>query len=243
MLPVPVAPSGPDYYTMNLIVIKYCLLIGAVLTSTALVAGPLNPQRLFTDADDATMTADSIYQFGSDVFYKEIDKPGNEYLKSSVEGYSPALLPTDEMEGTFRERWGAGVSHFLSGYNACAGAAIELAGVPSLESPKDKAAVCTKIKRSREEMARSLEFFGAAKASATPGSSHGFMVGMVMPRIGEIESSAQDAEIACMQAVLADRQGDAESFGHYLQETNRHVKEMRRIFPELLVISNDFSEK
>ncbi len=53
---------------MNLIVIKYCLLIGAILASTSVVAGPLNPQHLFSDPEDAEITADAIYQFGSDVY-------------------------------------------------------------------------------------------------------------------------------------------------------------------------------
>jgi hypothetical protein len=229
---------------MNLVVIKYLLLIGAVLTSTAIVAGPLNPQNLVnTPQQEGELAADSIYQFGTEVFYKEIDKPGNEYMKSSVEGYSQALLPTDEMEATFRERWATGVSRFLAGYRGCSEAALELAGVPEMAGAKEKAAVCTKIRSSREEMIRGAEYLAAAKASATPGSSQGFTIGMVLPRVQQITSSAQDAEIACMQAVLADRQGDAEGFSRYLKETNTHVREMRRIFPELGVISNDFKNE
>jgi hypothetical protein len=226
---------------MNLVIIKYCLLIGAVLTSTALVAGPLNPQKLFSDpGTEGNLTADSIYQFGSDVFYKEIDKPGNEYMKSSVEGYSQTLLPSDEMEQTFQERWSRGVSLFLAGYAGCSTASLELSAVPGIADNAEKAVVCTKIRTSREEMLMSLDYFAAAKSAATPGSSRGFTIGMVIPRIKQIESEAEDAEITCMRAVLADREGNREMFEQYLKETDHHVREMRRIYPELGVISNDF---
>src|SRR5512145_564341 len=115
---------------MNLVVVKYCLLIGAILVSTSAVTGPLNPQHLFGDPAQDELTADSVYQFGSDVFYKEIDKPGNEYLQTSVQGYSRALVPTDEMEEKFKERWSEGVRLFRSGYAGCLGSAVELAAVP-----------------------------------------------------------------------------------------------------------------
>jgi hypothetical protein len=228
---------------MNLIVIKYCLLIGAILASTSVVAGPLNPQHLFSDPEDAEITADAIYQFGSDVFYKEIDKPGNEYMQTSVEGYSRALLPTEEMEEKFQERWSKGVSLFLSGYHGCTGAFYELAGVPEMTDRKEKAAVCMKFRTSREEIKQSLEYFAAAKARATPGSSHGFSIGMVIPRIEQISSEAEDAEISCMQAVLGDRENNPVAFSRYLKETDDHVREMRRIFPELRVMSDDFRTK
>src|SRR5208337_4700352 len=111
---------------MNLLIIKYSLLIGAILASTAVVAGPLNPQKLFADPDNAQLTADSFYQFGSDVFYKELDKPGNEYMKSSVSGYSQSLIATDDMENTFQERWSNGVTVFEFGYSDCTTAFYEL---------------------------------------------------------------------------------------------------------------------
>ena len=112
---------------MNLVVLKYCLLIGAMIASTAVVAGPLNPQTLFSDPKNGQLAADSIYQFGSDAFYKEIDKPGNEYMKSSVEGYSQALIPTDQMDESFQVSWNKGVGLFESGYEGCIVAFFELA--------------------------------------------------------------------------------------------------------------------
>jgi hypothetical protein len=225
---------------MNLVVVKYCLLIGAILASTAVVAGPLNPQKMFNDPNDGEMAADSIYQFGSDAFYKEVDKPGNEYMKSSVEGYSRALIPTDEMEQKFEGRWSKGVSLFLSGYRGCNEAFFELAGVPEMTGTKEKVAVCTKFRTSREEMQQSLDYFTAAKGSATPGSSKGFTIGMVIPRINQISSEAENAEIACMQAVLADRNNDSGGFSTNVKTAGRHLREMQRIFPELGAVSNDF---
>jgi hypothetical protein len=225
---------------MNLIVIKYCLLIGAILASTAVVAGPLNPQAIISDPGDTKLAADSIYLFGSDVFYKEINKTGNEYMQSSVEGYSKALIPTDEMEERFQQRWSKGVNLFLSGYAGSIGAFYELAGVPVMASMKEKTAVCTKFRTSREEMLQSLDYFSAARSSATPGSMQGFTVGMSIPRIESISSEAEDAEIACMQAVLADRDNNPTAFSRYLKETDSHIHEMKRIFPELAVVSDDF---
>jgi hypothetical protein len=195
---------------------------------------------MFNDPANGEVAADSIYQFGSDVFYKEVDKPGNEYMQSSVEGYSHVLIPTDEMGKTFEERWSKGVSLFLSGYKGCNEAFYELAGVPGMTDPKEKIAVCTKIRTSREEMLQSLDYFSAAKGSATPGSSQGFTIGMVIPRINQINSEAEDAEIACMQAVPADRNNDSGGFSTNLKASGSHIREMRRIFPELGVLSNDF---
>jgi hypothetical protein len=105
---------------------------------------------------------------------------------------------------------------------------------------KEKTAVCTKLRTSRHEMVQSLDYFSAAKASATPGSSQGFFIGMIIPRIEQIESKAEDAEISCMQAVLADRENNPEAFSKYFKETDSHIREMKRIFPELAVISDDF---
>jgi hypothetical protein len=227
---------------MNLVVVKYCLLIGAILASTAVVTVPLNPQNLFSDPKTGELAADSIYQFGSDAFYKEINTSGNEYMKTSTEGYSHALIPTDEMEDTYQERWSAGVALFKSGYQGCSGAVFSLAAVPQMTTRDEKTAVCTNMRASRDEMVRSLDYFAAAKASATPGSSQGFMIGMVIPRIGQINADAEDAEIACMQAVLADRNNDPEGFVRNLKSVDRSVREMRRVYPELVVVNNDFNE-
>jgi hypothetical protein len=225
---------------MNLIVIKYCLLIGAILTSTAVVTGPLNPLNIFSDPKNGELAADSIYQFGSDVFYKEINKSGNEFMQNSVEGYSQALIPTDNMEEKFRDQWSKGVNLFLAGYQNSTGAFFELSGVPQMTSTKEKMAVCTKFQTSREEMLQSLDYFTSAKASATPGSSQGFSIGMVIPRIRQISSETEDAEITCMQAVLADQENNPEAFSQYFKETDSHIREIQRIFPELEVVSDDF---
>ncbi|MCK9579228.1 MAG: hypothetical protein M0Q92_02115 [Methanoregula sp.] len=225
---------------MNLVIIKYFLLIGAVLVSTAFVAGPLNPENLPGDPDRGDLSADSIYRFGSEVFYKEIDKPGNEYMKGSVEGYSQSLVPTDEMEEKFLERWGRGVALFHSGYQGCIESFFELASVPEMTDRTKKSAVCKKIRASREEMLTSLGYFTAAKAMATPGSSRGFTIGMAIPRIEQITDEAEGAEIACMKAVIADNNSDSDEFSQNLKEAGSHFREMRRIFPELGVISDDF---
>ena len=63
---------------------------------------------------------------------------------------------------------------------------------------------------------------------------------MVIPRINQMNSEAEDAEIACMQAVLADRNNDSKAFSTNLKSADSHIHEMRRIFPELGVVSNDF---
>ena len=227
---------------MNLVVVKYCLLIGAVIASTAVVAGPLNPQTLFSDPKNGELAADSIYQFGSDAFYKEINKTGNEYMKSSVEGYSQALIPTDQMRETFQQRWSKGVGLFQTGYEGCTEAYYELPGVPEMTGTREKVAVCTKFRDSRQEMLQSLDYFTAAKASATPGSSEGFTIGMVIPRIEDINSEAENAEISCMQAVLADRNHDQAGFVRNLKDAGIHIREMKRIYPELVVVSIDFKK-
>jgi len=225
---------------MNLVVVKYCLLICAVIASTAVVAGQLNPQALFSDPKNGELAADSIYQFGSDAFYKEINKTGNEYMKSGVEGYSQALIPTDKMKERFQEQWSEGIDLFKSGYNGCTEAYYELPGVPEMSSTQEKVAVCTKFRSSRQMMLQSLDYFTAAKASATPGSSDGFTIGMVIPRIDDISSEAENAEISCMQAVIADRSNDQAGFSRNLKEAGTHIREMQRIYPELSVLSNDF---
>jgi hypothetical protein len=147
------------------------------------------------------------------------------------------------MKETFQERWSKGVGLFLSGYNGCIEAYYELPGVPEITGTQEKVAVCTKFRNSRQEMLQSLDYFTAAKASATPGSSDGFTIGMVIPRIGDINSEAENAEISCMQAVLADRNNDQAGFSRNLKEAGTYIREMRRIYPELAVLSNDFKSK
>jgi hypothetical protein len=225
---------------MNLLIIKYSLLIGAILASTAVVTGPLNPQKLFTDPENGQVAADSIYQFGSDVFYKELDKPGNEYMKSSVSGYSESLLPTKDMENTFQERWAEGILAFGSGYSDCTDAFYALVGVPDLQTAQQKVEVCKKFSFADMEFQQSLAYFAAAKASATPGSAQGFSIGMVIPRVESIRQENLDAEISCRKAVLADTSQDPAGFTADVKEAQGHIREIRRIYPELRGLSNDF---
>ena len=226
---------------MNLFVLKYCMLIGGIIASTAIVAGPLNPQYLFTAAsDDGQLSADSIYAFGTETFYKELDKPGNEYVKSSVEGYAEELILTDEMAEDFSLYWSEGVSEFRSGYRGCLDSFLVMLTIPELQSDHEKAGVCKRFRGHVAEMQHSQEYFAAAKATATAGSSQGFTIGMAQPRIGQIIDEAHDADIACMKAVLADRAGDNEQYLDFLHEADGHLKEMRRLYPELKVLSNDF---
>jgi hypothetical protein len=225
---------------MNLIIIKYGLLIGAILASTAVVSGPLNPQKLFTDPENGNITADSIYQFGSDVFYKELDKPGNEYMKSSVAGYSQSLISSKEMDDAFQEHWTAGITAFGSGYSDCTAAFYELVGVPELPTAQQKAAVCKKFSLADTEFQQSLAYFTAAKGSAAPGSAQGFTIGMVIPRIEAIRKECQDAEISCRMAVLADTSQDPAGFSANVKDSQGHIREIQRIYPELKGLSNDF---
>ena len=225
---------------MNLLIIKYGLLIGAILASTAVVTGPLNPQKLFTDPENGQITADSAYQFGSDVFYKELDKPGNEYMKSSVTGYSQALISSKEMERSFQERWNIGITDFGAGYTDCTTAFYELLGVPGLQTAQQKVAVCKKFSLADDEFGQSLDYFTAAKASATPGSAHGFSIGMVIPRVVAIRQECQDAEISYRMAVLADTGNNPDDFSVNLKEVQGHIREIQRIYPELKTVSDDF---
>ncbi|MGA2917224.1 hypothetical protein [Methanoregula sp.] len=226
---------------MNLIIIKYGLLIGAILASTAVVTGPLNPQKLFTDPENAQLTADSVYQFGSDVFYKELDKPGNEYMKSSVSGYSQSLIATNDMDNTFQEQWNRGVTAFESGYSDSTTAFYELLDAHDLPTAQQKVAVCRQFSLADTEFEQSLEYFAAAKASATPGSAQGFTIGMVIPRIEAIREECQNAEISCKMAVLADTSQDPAGFSANVKDTQGHIKEIQRIYPELKGLSSDFS--
>jgi hypothetical protein len=228
---------------MNLFVIKYAILIGAVLTSTALVAGPLNPQEMFsanTSADSGQITADAIYQFGSDTLYKEIDKPGNEYMKANLKGYSKELVPTEQLAKNFETRWADAVSVYASGYQGSTDAFIQMAGISQMDNPDEKKAVCDRFRQAKDDLGLSGQYFLEAKASSTAGSSAGFTIGMVIPRVDRISSDAQDAEIACMKSVLADRSGDQEGFRQNLNDAKQSLAEMKRLNAELKVLSDDF---
>jgi hypothetical protein len=228
---------------MNLFIIKYALLIGAVLSSTALVAGPLNPLEMFS-SDSTTnttqITADAIYQFGSDTLYKELDKPGNEYMKANLEGYSKELVPTEQLAKNFETRWAGAVTLYKTGYEECMDAFIQMPGISQMNSPDEKKAVCDRFRKAKEDLRMSGQYFLAAKASSTAGSSAGFTIGMVIPRVDGISSDAEDAEIACLKSVLADRNGDGEQFRQNLDGARQSIGEMKRLNAELKVLSDDF---
>ena len=112
-----------------------------------------------------------------------------------------------------------------------------------MTNTKDKDGVCMKFQESRQKLTQSLDYFTAAKASATAGSSQGFTIGMVIPRIENINSEAENAEIACMQAALADRNNNPDEFSLDLKQAGTHIREMQRIYQELTVVSNDFKSE
>jgi hypothetical protein len=228
---------------MNLFIIKYAILIGAILTSTALVTGPLNPQKMFSDSattDSSGITADAIYQFGSDTMYKELDKPGNEYMKANLQGYSKELVPTEQQEKTFETRWAGAVALYDTGYRQCMDTFFQMATIPEINNPDTKKAVCDQFRQAKEDLLLSGVYFQAAKASSSAGSASGFTIGMVIPRVSRISADAEDTEISCMKAVLADRNHDTEGFRQNLTEAGSSLREMKQLNAELKVLSNDF---
>ena len=229
---------------MNLFIVKYCILIGAILTSTALVTGPLNPQKMFSSdsmTDSGEITADAIYQFGSDAFYKELDKPGNEYMKANMEGYSKELVPTENQEKNFATRWAGAVALYTAGYRKCTEAFFQMAAIPDMTGADENELPCDTFRLAQDDLVASEQRFLAAKASSSAGSSSGFTIGMVIPRVDRISAHAQDAEIACRKAVLADRNGDSEGFRQSLNDAKVDITEIKRLNAELEVLSDDFS--
>jgi hypothetical protein len=229
---------------MNLFIVKYCILIGAVLTSSMLVAGPLNPQTMFSSestTDSGAITADAIYQFGSDTFYKELDKPGNEYMKANMEGYSKELIPTDTQEETFAARWEKGVALFMTGYQECTDTYFLMATIPEMDGIDKKQAVCRDFRQAKDDLKMSEQYFRQAKASSSAGSASGFTIGMVIPRVDQIATDAEDSEIACMKAVLADRDNNPAGFRQGLDEAGRNIRDIRLQYAELKVLSEDFT--
>jgi len=226
---------------MKLLALKYCILIGAILTSAGLVAGPLGPEKIVTTtAEGEQVSADLIYQFGSDAFYKEVSKPGNEYMQSSLEGYSRDLVVSDTQNRVFQNQWDLGITAFKSGYHGCTEAFFQLAMVPEMRSNAEKTAVCTKFRIAHENLLKSQDYFTSAKSSTAPTVSTGFTIGLVLPKIDQIARSGQNAEISCMKAILADRDNDSRAFQNELEATGQAVHEMKRVYAELKVLSNDF---
>jgi hypothetical protein len=228
---------------MNLFIIKYAILIGAILSSTALVAGPLNPQQLFSEPaanDSGGITADAVYQFGSDTLYKELDKPGNEYMKANMEGYSRELVPTEQLQQTFESRWARAVLFYGNGYGESTGSLLEMVTIPQIQNATEKKRACDHFRLAKEDLRSSESYFMAAKASSSAGSASGFTIGMVIPRVSRISTDAEDAEISCMKAVLADRNGDKNGFQKNLDDAKASITEMKRLNAELKVLSDDF---
>lgn len=227
---------------MNLFVLKYCVLIGALLSTTAFVAVSQNPgSHQSGDEGSTPIDTRSIFVFGSQVFYHEVSQPGNEYMQSSVEGYSQNLVPTDEEDNAYEGKWKTGVKKFLTGYNLCDVALVNLASVPQMQTNKEKAEVCGEFLAGENALLDSKNDFLAAKASTSPATYSGFTIAMVLERVDEISQNADTADQACMNAVLADHNHDSAEFSKNLMDARNAVKEMERIYPELQVLSSDFT--
>jgi hypothetical protein len=226
---------------MNYFILKNCILIAGILGTTAMAAGPVGQMVLGGSQDPGGgMTAESVYRFGSGVFYQEIGKPGNEYMQSSVEGYSKTLIQDEGDTAGFNARWQEGVATFRAGYADCNDAYLMLATVPYATDEAGKNAPWKRMRAGREGIARSEQLFTAAKSHASAGSSLGFTIGMVLPRIEAMKSEAGEAELASIQATLADRNHDTAGFHEHLKETGDAIREMKRLYPELRVLSHDF---
>lgn len=228
---------------MNIFYLKYLIVIAAVLGTTAVVSTPLTPYGLTGEPQyEGEISAESVIQFGSETFYAELEKPGNEYLREGVSGYSQDLLPTEEQEKEFNAAWSAGILSFHTGYSGCTDAFYRLLTVPGMDDRREKNAVCDGFRTAKEDLREAMTAFTAAKASISPASSQGFTIGMVLPRVSAIESQAEDAEISCMKAVLADRDDDRAGFEENIRAIEENIRGMRRLLPELMVLSDDFGD-
>ena len=227
---------------MNAFILKFCILIGAMLTTTAFVGADLHTSSSST-AGNATngLDAQSIFAFGSQIFYKEAAQPGNEYVQAGVSGYSHDLVTTDAEDQTYGTAWRAGVSTFISGYTKSSEALLDLAAVPTLKTNAEKMAVCDEFSSGEEEIDQSESYFLAAKASASPATASGFTIGMVLERVDEILASSDAADQSCMTAVLANENHNPDEFSRNLKDTENAVQEMRRIYPDSRVLSSDFT--
>jgi len=227
---------------VNLIILKYGILIGALLATTLYVAPALNPLSTPTgNQNSSEIDAQSIFAFGSQVFYKQVSQPGNEYMQTSVQGYSQNLVPSDADNRNYSSSWQVGVADFVTGYNRCTSALFDLASVPTMQTAKEKMAVCAEFAEGEGEMTKGQDEFTSAKASASPATDSGFTIAMVLERTGEIIQSSDDANTACMKAVVADHNHDQEGFAENLKATQSAVQDMQRVYPELQVLSSDFT--
>ena len=227
---------------MNLIILKYGILIGALLATTLYVSPALNPLSAPSgDQNSSEIDAQSIFAFGSQVFYKEVSKPGNEYMQTSVQGYSKNLVPSDADNQAYASSWQVGVADFVAGYNQCTSALFDLASVPSMRTEKEKMAVCDEFANGESEMTRGRGEFVSAKGSASPATDSGFTIAMVLEQVDEIIQSSDDADTACMKAILADHNHDSAGFSASLKDAQSAVQDMQRVYPELKVLSSDFT--
>jgi hypothetical protein len=149
-------------------------------------------------------------------------------------------VPTDEQEKKFATRWAGAVSLYTTGYQECTDNFIQLATIPELTDADKKKEVCMNFREAKENLRSSEEYFQAAKSSSSAGSSSGFIIGMVIPRVDSISADAEDTEIACMKAELADRNGDPAGFRQSLIDARTSLGDMKRLNAELEVLSNDF---
>jgi hypothetical protein len=227
---------------VNLIILKYGILIGALLATTLYVAPALNPLSAPSgNQNSSEIDAQSIFAFGSQVFYKQVSQPGNEYMQTSVQGYSQNLVPSDADNQNYSTSWKVGVGDFVAGYNRCTSALFDLASVPSMQTAKEKMAVCDEFAEGESEMTRGQDQFTSAKASASPATDSGFTIAMVLEQTGEIVQSSDDADTACMKAVVADHNHDPAGFTENLKAAQSAVQDMQHVYPELQVLSSDFT--
>lgn len=228
---------------MNVFSLKYLIIIAGIIGTTAIVSSPLTPYTLTGQPGyNSEVSAGSMIQFGSETFYSELEKPGNEYLKEGVEGYSRDLLPTKEQEQRFNSAWASGIASFHTGYNGCTAAFYVLLTVPEMQDRKEKNKVCDRFRQAKDDVRAAAAAFTTAKGSVSPASSQGFLIGMVLPRVTDVWKQAEEAEISCMKAVLADRDSDTAGFTENVHNVENNIREMRRIYPELKALDSGFNQ-
>lgn len=168
----------------------------------------------------------------SGVFNEQIKAPGNEFLNSSVQGYSTNLIQTNNDTANFDTLWQEGVTTFKNGYNECNDAYLMLSAVPAIQDSAGKNAAWETMHTGRIDIVKSVDLFTAAKSYASPGSSIGFTIGLVLPLIDQIETNAEVAELASINATLADRDNNKTGFETNLKEVGTAIGEMNRIYPD-----------
>jgi hypothetical protein len=206
------------------------------------VSPALNPLSAQSgDQNSSEIDAQSVFAFGSQVFYKEASQPGNEYVEGSVQGYSQNLVPNDTENQAYASSWQAGVAEFESGYNECIFALSDLSSVPGMKTDQDKMAVCQKFLDGENKMTDAKNDFLSAKGSTSPAVYSGFTIAMALEKVDEIIQSSDDADTACMSAVLADHNNDMEGFIENRKNAQSAIQEMQFVYPQLKALSSDFT--